>query len=657
MSSLAETYEYSWLPQPDPHQFRLYPGELQVMRTKPACSASEWAQGERMVHVSPLPGPWDNDVTPHIAGIMDAFSQEHVREIFVAGGSQGAKTDLSHNCLGWTAIYAPGPALVVMQDKISGSEVINDRLIPMIRDTPSLRKLRTKNPDDMSLSRVRLKNGMTIYLAWSNSEGRLASKPIKTLIMSEVDLYPEQAIKKARARTRAFRFERKILEECTTSTETGRIWQAQKSAQECREFHAICPFCGHKQTLKFSGIRWADGITDPRDMAEKGSAWYECESESCRKPWDEEDRDDAVRAGRDRLPNKGWLRRDDGRPQVLHPISIWHHIPPLLSRFVGFNEIAAAYLTTLVEPTAANLKYFYNDCLGLPTPEESEGELLQEKDLYGRREAYAPDGAKWDLPMAALVITAFTDCQDDRLECEARAWGIGLENWALGKKTFHGSPAKEDVWEQLHDYLQTAEWQHESGSKLRIVASGVDTGGHHTQEAYKFSKKSSRYYACKGANVPGRPLISRPAKTKAKVPLYLIGTEGAKDSIHGWLTVTKPGPRCCHFSMKHDYEYFKELCSERAVNKKDTKGRPVRVWVIRDGYKRNEALDIFVGNLAILERLNPNLKKLDKNLRAQVPAPEVKEPESSAPEVEKAPEKSKRPVRVARRGGFVKGWK
>ena len=611
--------DFSWLPQPDPHQFRLYPGERQVMRRKLTRSGSEWAQGERVVHVSPLPGAWDNDTAPQLVGIMDAFTEEHVREIFVAGGSQGGKTDLSHNCWGWSAVYAPGPALIVMQDKISGSEVVNDRLIPMIRDTPSLRKLRTKNPDDMSLSRIRLKNGMTTYLAWSNSEGRLASKPIKILIMSEVDLYPEQAIKKARARTRAFPWERKILEECTTSPATGRIWQAQNSAQECREFHAVCPHCSHEQALKFDGIRWADGVSDPRDLAERGSAWYVCES--CEKPWDEEDRDDAVKAGRTMLPNGGWKRIDNGRPQFLRPTSIWFHVPPILSQFVGFNEVAAAYLTTLVEPTAANLKYFYNDCLGLPTPEESEGELLQEKDLYDRRESYAPEGVKWDLPMAALVITAFTDVQDDRLECEARAWGIGKENWGLGKKVFYGSPSKEDVWDQLHDYLQTAEWLHESGAKLRIVASGIDTGGHHTQEAYAFSKRYSRYYACKGANVPGRPLISRPAKTKAKVPLYLIGTEGAKDSIHGWLGVVKSGPRFCHFSMNHDYEYFRELCAERAINKKDSKGRPVRVWVVRDGYKRNEALDIFVGTLAVLERINPKLEQFAAFYQQQAGAP------------------------------------
>jgi phage terminase large subunit GpA-like protein len=624
------------------------------MRTKPTRSVSEYVQGERYVHVSPLPGPWDGDVTPHLAGIMDAFSQEHVREIFVAGGSQGGKTDLTHNCWAWSAVYQPGPALIVMQDKISGSEVINDRFIPMIKDTPSLRKLRTKNPDDLSLSRVRLRNGMVTYLAWSNSEGRLASKPIKILIMSEVDLYPELSIRKARARTRAFRYDRKIMEECTTSTENGRIWQAQKFAQECRDFYAVCPHCGHEQTIVFEGIRWAEGVTDPVALTEKGTAWYECES--CRKPWDEEDRNDAVRAGR-KLANGGWRRRENGKPQVLRPSTIWFHVPPLLSQFVTFSEVAAAYLTTLVEPTVATLKYFYNDCLGLPTPEDSEGEILQEKDLYARREAYAPEGVKWNLPMSALVVTAFTDVQDDRLECEARAWGIGNENWGLGKKTFHGPPAQQDVWDQLHDYIQGAEWLHESGSKLRIVASGIDTGGHHTQEAYKFSKRSSRYYACKGSNIPAKPLISRPAKTKAKVPLYLIGTEGAKDSIYGWLTVTKSGPRCCHFSMTHDFEYFKELVSERAVNKKDAKGRPVRVYVVRDGYKRNEALDIFVGNLAILERLNPNMKKLAKNLRDQCAVRETKEAPEPEKELEKPIEKVKRPIRVPRRGGFVKGWK
>ena len=135
--------------------------------------------------------------------------------------------------------------------------------------------------------------------------------------------------------------------------------------------------------------------------------------------------------------------------------------------------------------------------------------------------------------------------------------------------------------------------------------------------------------------------ITRPVKSKAKVPLYMIGTEGAKDSIHGWLSVTKTGPRYCHFTMQHDFEYFKELVSEHAVNKKDSKGRPVRVWEVRKGYKRNEALDIFVGTLAILERLNPNMEKLALKMNVPValerksarkPAPERKsEPREEAP--------------------------
>lgn len=303
--------DFSWLPDPEP--LNLFPGELAIFRAKPPSTVASWAQGERFVHCSPLPGTWDNDTMPHLTGIMETFSLQYVREVFISGGSQGGKTDVAHNCWAWTAVNDPGTTLIVHQDKDSGSEVIQDRLIPMISDTPSLRKLKTKNPDDLSLRRIRLKNGMTTYLAWSNSEGRLASKPIRFLFMDEVDLYPEAAIRKARARTRAFRADRKILELCTTSTEKGRIWQAQNIAHSCMEYLMACPTCSEEQKADFGQLEWPTDILDPAQVR-RGMVHYRCTG--CGALWDEEDRNDAVKNGH-------W----QARQEVDRPESVWFHVP------------------------------------------------------------------------------------------------------------------------------------------------------------------------------------------------------------------------------------------------------------------------------------------------------------------------------------------
>lgn len=614
--------DFSWLPPAPPRTYSLFPGEQLAFRAGTGKMGAAWAEGNRHVHVTPIPGPWHNSVAPHLVDIMDTFAEEHFQHGTIAGGSQGGKTDLLHNCIGMVSDNAPGPALLVMQDQATGGDTITDRLIPMFRDTPTLRKLRTKNPDDMGRQRIRLRNGMVIYLAWSNSEGRLASKPIRYLFRDEIDLWPLSALKKSYARTRAFKHSRKIMDACTCSTVDGAVWQAQNHAQECREYYAKCPYCGHEQTLKFAGIRWADGIIDPNQLSSNGSAWYECEE--CQHKWDEYDRDDAVKAGR-------WKRRED---KIVHlrPSSVWWHVPPMLSQFVFFNEIAQAYLTTLTEPTIENLKYFYNDCLGLPLPEDSEGETIKEKELYARREHYAPEGSDWRVPMQACVITADVDVQSNRLECEVVAWGPGHESWGIEYKAFHGDTTQDAVWDQLHDWVSTTVWRHESGVDLSITKMGVDLG-YRSEMVSRFVRRSRRYIAHKGSNNSSAPLVPRkPSRSpKYKVAFYELGVSSGKDSLFTWLNNEPGGPRSCHFPMLwgYDFEYFRMLCSEHAVKEKNRKTNKLEtVWKLRPGFIRNEALDVRVGNMAVREILNPNYVARAKNLQAAAREKNTGEPAS-----------------------------
>lgn len=618
MTQPAHTYD--WLPEPAPRRFRLYAGELAVMRAREQLAAHQWAQGERHVEVSPLPGPWDNDVTPQLIGLMEMYSWEWLRELFLAGGSQSAKTDMMHTCWGWVAVHDPGPALIGMQDRDTGSEMISDRLVPMVEGTPSLRKLKTKNPDDITIKRIRLRNGMRTYLAWANSEGRLASKPIRYGFLDEVDLWPEKAIRKARARFRAFRDSYKIIEACTASVESGRIWAAKKLAQVLYDFWPVCPHCGEAHVMDFANVKWGEGVVDPAELAEPGSAWYQCPH--CQKPWDEEDRNEAVRLGSlvDDAPRivRGWRPRP-GKAVPLRPSRIWAHIPPMLSRFVSFSQIAQAYLMTLVEPTAANLEFFYCDALGLPVPDDAEGEAVQEKDLYGRREAYAPEGARWRVPMAAVVLTADADVQANRIEVEVVGWGEGHESWGIEYKVFHGDTSKDEAWQQLHDWAEAALYRHESGVDLAIARLGIDIG-YRTDIVSKFVKRSRRYLAHKGSNTRGLPLVPRrPSKTRRyKVPFYELGTDTGKDTLMSWLGVESPGPRHCHFPQSYDFEYFRMLCAERPRREKNRKtGKMETVWALREGFQRNESLDIRVGNMAVREILNPNYQKLARYLQEQ----------------------------------------
>jgi len=655
---MTTALDYSWLPPVPPRSFKLLPGEVAVMRAKAEETANQWAQGERHVEASPLPGPWDNDVTPQLIGLFWLYSQEWSREFWLAGGSQSAKTDFMHTCWGHVAVHDPGPALIAMQDRDTGTETISDRLIPMINHTPSLRRLRTKNPDDIGMKRIKLRTGMRTYLAWANSEGRLASKPIRYEFLDEVDLWPESAIRKARARLRAFIDSYKIIEACTSSVETGRIWAAKKLAQVELDFHAVCPYCGEAQVMDFANVDWDKDVVDPAELADKGSAWYLCPH--CTRPWDEEDRNEAVRLGAlvHNPPHSwhGWKPRP-GKTTHVRPSRIWAHIPPLLSRFVPFSQLAQAYLMTLIEPTLANLQYFYNDCLGLPVPEDPDGELTSEKELYERRMDYGPNGAEWRVPMEACVITADADVQKNRIEVEAVAWGDGHQSWGIEYRVFHGDTSQDEVWDQLHDWAQETTYRHETGADLSIVRLGIDIG-YRTDQAGKFKRRSRKYVAHKGSNTRGLPLVPRkPSRSrKYKVPFYEIGTDTGKDLLFSWLSTPGPGPRCCHWHQGYDYEYFRMLCAEAPKREKNKRtGKIEVVWALRDGFIRNEALDIRVGNMAVRQILNPNYKKLSASLLSQAQAAEKQETSGAGQTEEPLPKAKTRRKRRVRKGGGLLG--
>lgn len=633
MSNLA--HDYSWLPDPPPRTFTLMPGEIEVMRAVADETVSQWAHGERQVHVSPFPGSWDNDTTPYAISIMDLYSREHIRELYIAGGSQTAKTDISHNCWGWVATHDPGPALISMQDRATGSETMNDRFIPMIKDTPSLRRLRTKNSDDISLTRVRLKNGMVTYLAWGNSEGRAASKPIRYLFLSEVDLYPPHMIKKLRARTGAFEGMYKVLEECTVSVEDGRIWSVKDQVQACYDLYVKCPYCGAMQIMDPANIQWAPEIIEPSQLLRDEDAWYLCSENNCK--WDDHDRDEAVR-------HHQLIARPGSKTDK--PESAWVHLSPLVSPFNKFRRVAKAYLTTLLEPTNENLIFYYNDCCGLPLPEDTEGELTGEKELYSRRENYGPEGAEWKIPMAACVITADVDVQKNRLEAEAVAWGEGHQSFGVEYKVFFGDTSQDEVWGQLHDWAQESRYLHETGHELQIVRLGIDIN-YRTDQVSKFVKRSRKYIAHRGSNIRGLPLVPRkPSKTrKYKVPFYELGTETGKDLLFSWIANEGHGPRCCHWHKGYDFEYFRQLCAEKPKRQKNKKtGKQETVWVLRDGYQRNEPLDIRVGNMAVREILNPNYRKLSAALQFQ--QTEVDETVANSHEAKTEQPKPKRKRRV-----------
>ena len=246
-------------------------------------------------------------------------------------------------------------------------------------------------------------------------------------------------------------------------------------------------------------------------------------------------------------------------------------------------------------------------------PWEEPGTTLDGMELVNRREIYEAE-----VPDGVLILTAGVDTQDDRFEVEVVGWGVGKESWGIRRQKIFGDLMGERVWEDLDNFLLRT-FSKKDGTALPITAVCMDSGGHHTNEVYRFTKErwERRVWAIKGKGGQDVPYVRNPStNNRAKTPLFILGVDAGKALIYQRLKHETIGPNYCHFPLNeeagYDEEYFKGLTSEQMVVR-FRKGRSVIVWELKDEkYKRNEPLDLRNYATAALEITNPVLQKPDE---------------------------------------------
>ena len=246
---------------------------------------------------------------------------------------------------------------------------------------------------------------------------------------------------------------------------------------------------------------------------------------------------------------------------------------------------------------------------------EEDAETLEVDQLIARA-APLPDA----IPAGVALQTCGVDMQEDRLEVERVGWGLGEESWSLDHQVFWGDPLKPEVWAHLFEYLDQT-WVHESGARLRIAATCVDTGGSGglTQAAYEQlrGKQRRNIFAIKGGTGWGKPVISAPSQSRSgkrgrPVTLFAICVNEAKVVVQRRFRLEAPGQGYCHVPVDRDPEWFHQLTAERLVTR-FVRGFPVREW--KKTRERNEALDCRVYAYAALKVLDPNIPLRLKRLR------------------------------------------
>ncbi|HEY0545308.1 MAG TPA: phage terminase large subunit family protein [Pyrinomonadaceae bacterium] len=655
---------------------RVFSDAIAIAIPESSLTVSQWAATYRFLSAerSARPGRWRNELVPYLVEIMDTVGKPGVREIIFVKSSQVAGTECANNIIGYFMHIDPSPILYSCETEPKADAWSKESLAPMIRDTPVLASIVSDARSRDSGNTIGDKSfpGGHLAIGYATSAATASSRPRRIVINDERDAYRPTSegdyCKLAEKRTTTFP-DAIIFK---PSTPRDRLENPPGSPPEAprfspieleyensdkRRYYVPCPHCDEYQALvwKRDGdftIKWDDD-----DVL---NAYYVCVN-GCVIEHEHKTE---------------MLARGEWRAEKPFTGRAGFHIWEGYSPFVTWGEMAKNFLEA--KQSKETLKVFVNTSLAEGWEDLSAQASVE--DLESRREPYGEL-----LPDGVLVLTAGVDVQGNRLEVEIVGWGIDDESWSIDHQVLMGDPSQNEVWQELKDLLlRDYEFEipiadgNEDGDgeaalvqTIRVACACIDTGGHNTEDVYRFARKHAgrRWYAVKGANTPGKPLISTPSLVgKPKVRLYNLGTETAKDTIAAHLLVAEPGPGYCHFPTEFERDgfvyygekYFKQLRSEHPVVRHE-RSKSVRRWEkLRPGV-RNEALDLRVYAMAAKRILNPDFRRLRKRRESHVAAaiPVSSPPEAQIQaenEEEQAQQTARRKPRARRRRGFVNSW-
>lgn len=611
----------------------------------PRISVPDWADRYRKLakEAGSTSGSWQTDTVEIARGPMLSVTESGVHTITVMCCTQLMKTALLENVFGYFAHLDPCPMLLLQPKEDAAEQFSKERITPLIRVTPALRKVIGANKQKTSKETLLYKSfpGGFLALAGAGSPDNLARRPIRVLLADEVDKYPitreGDPITLAEERTATFGLNWLSVRACSPTVEDESRIAASYEDSDQRRASLACPHCDHRQFPDFfkhvhwpkegekhqpnlaliycesCGAGWSEGErlralrtirwhqTKPFEccgsrhspLNDYDQAWHNDDETAVDKVWEwsESERHAVYRAI---CPDCGGLGVSNIHAgyQASKLFSPWQKDKP--------SDIAQKYLKAKGDPDRELA--WWNTQMGLPH-RPNYGKKLPIDALLARREVYDAE-----IPMGVVVLTAGIDTQNDRLEIEVVGWGKDEESWSISFDVIEGDLETAEPWTRLDAYLKQI-WRRADGRGFTIMAACHDSGGNHTQKVYEFAKErlGRRIWAIKGESAtngkrsPIWPNKRPTPKNRSQFKPIIIGVNSAKDSIRSRLHIEERGPGYMHFPVDRDIGYFSQLTSERLIMK-EAAGQRYSVWELPHG-KANEALDCRVYAYAALAGL------------------------------------------------------
>jgi len=553
---------------------------------------------------------------------MDATADPTIEQVVVMKSAQVGWTEILNNVAGYHMHQDPSPILVVQPTVEMGETWSKDRLAPMLRDTPELRSVVSpaKSRDTASTLLRKEFPGGQMAIAGANSAASLASRPVRVLLMDEVDRYPHSAgtegdpVSLAIRRTANFWNRRIMLGSTPTITGESRIERAYEASDK-RRYFVPCPHCGECQTLVWKQVRWTEG--------NPSSARYYCAH--CGAAWTDADRWTAVRHA-DQLGG-GWRATAPFKGvagfHVNEMYSSWRRLEQTVSDYEAARGSAEAY------------KVWVNTALGETWQEV--GEAPDAKALHTRRGSFRMG----TIPDGGLFIAGAADVQGDRIEWDVWAFGVGLSMWLIDSGIILGQPTDAATWRVLTE-VTDRKYRDAAGREWPIDAFGCDSGylSHQVYDWVTRHPLGGKIFALDGRGSPSHPAMGTPRKVDIDFQgqkigaalLWPVGTHALKLQHYAAVRKAINGPDASgiwptgtmHLPDDVDESYCRQLVSEFLAPVKVRSGHTRTEWRRITGI-RNERLDTAVYARALAHHLSQEMtpaawQRLAERRAANVPA-------------------------------------
>lgn len=546
-------------------------------------TVSQWAEKYRILDDSSnLSGRWSNDVTPYLVGIMDAFNNPYIREIYFCKSSQIGGTEALINILCYLIMEQPAPTMIVYPSDDLAKDVSNDKLKPAFRLIPEVRSIFYEN----SSKELRLKfKTMLLYLRGAGSPAKLASKAIKYLFFDEIDKMGGASKKEASPfnlameRTKTYKSQSKVYACSTPTLRTNYIWNLHDNADEVLHYFVPCLHCGEMIELV-----WRQVIFD-KDEEKKMSPYeraktavYVCQECGCEIL--DSDKPKMLREGK-WVPVK---KRGIGQAKS---VGFW--INSLYSIFVTWADAAEEYLKSYEDPEL--YQNFVNSWLAEPW---EDTKLKTTEDLVMERQTELPELV---VPSWAKLLTGGVDVQENCLYYTIRAFG----DFTTSQNVTHGQVSS--FWDI--ERIMNSEFRTEDGRTMIVNLVLIDSG-YEADATYDFCVDNSDWaLPVKGSSnaMRDRYKISKVDKASSKaygMQLVLVDGGKYKDSIAARMK-KENGTGSWMVYQGCDEEYAKQVTAEHKVTERSNNGQVKTVWVLKHSHADNHYLDCEVYAMAAAE--------------------------------------------------------